>query len=193
VTQANAERLLSSWVPYWDLDRKVLIEKTPQNLLQARFLQALYPGSRFLIVMRHPIAVGYATQKWTTRIPALRRLGLADRRMPKIWIHKLIEHWLVCHERFERDRPYLREVHVLHYEDFVARPTENLRALHTFLGLPPAPLEREVRADVNDAYLVRWLGRRRSPVTRLYANRTIRTLEERVRRFGYSLVDGSAT
>jgi hypothetical protein len=68
--------------------------------------------------------------------PACRRMApaFAYRRMPNVWIRRLIEHWLVCHEQFERDRPFLQHVHVLRYEDFVARPQDPLKARHSFLG-----------------------------------------------------------
>jgi hypothetical protein len=191
VSPVNASRILSEWAAHWDTSRRLLVEKSPPNVVRTRFLQALFPGCRFIIVLRHPVAVGYATQKWTTRMPALRRLGLADRRMPKVWIGRLIEHWLRCHEQFERDRPRLDAVHVLRYEDFVARPEEHLGELHAFLGLKPAPLVREVRGGANDAYVERWLGRCGSPLTRPYARRVTRSFEERVNRFGYSLVDRS--
>jgi hypothetical protein len=193
VSKENADRVLSEWAAHWDTDRRVLIEKSPPNLLRTRFLGALLPGSRFIIVLRHPIAVGYATQKWTTSLPALRRLGMATRRQPKVWIHRLIEHWLVCHEQFERDRPHLHAVHVVRYEDFVARPEEELMAIHGFLGLPHAPLAREVRSGANDRYWERWVDRRKSVLTRPYAKGVIRAFEERVRRFGYSLGAGPTT
>lgn len=188
VSEANARKLLSEWLPYWDADRRILVEKSPQNLLQSRFLQALFPSCRFIIVLRHPVAVSYATQKWTTWAPRLRRLGISNKRLPKIWIHRLIEHWLVCHERFERDRPHLNEVLVVRYEDFVANPQERLHEMQAFLGLPPAELQREVQGGVNDRYWRAWEARRSHPLTRFYAQAVVRRLEERVRRFGYSLL-----
>lgn len=186
-SRENALRLLSDWLPHWDTSRRILVEKSPPNLVRTRFLQELFPASRFIVVLRHPIAVAYASQKWTSRMPVLRRLGVADERNPKLWIHTLVEHWLVCHERFERDRPLLRHLHVLHYEDFVDSPQEHLERLHEFLGLAPAPLTRDIRPRINDRYWQKWMDRRSSPLTRHYANWIIRKFEDRVARFGYSL------
>jgi hypothetical protein len=188
----SADQLLEEWQRYWDTEKRILIEKSPPNLIRTRFLQALFPGCRFVIALRHPIAVAYATQKWTSRVPQLWALRVPERWMPRVWIHSLIEHWVLCHEQFERDRPFLRRVHVFRYEDFVESPQEHVDALYAFLGLSPAPLSREVRKGVNDRYWETWVRRRTSPFTRVYANRVIRHFEDRVRRFGYSLLDESA-
>ena len=56
-TPANAERLLAAWAPYWDLRRACLVEKSPPNIVMSRFLQALYPDARFIMVIRHPVTV----------------------------------------------------------------------------------------------------------------------------------------
>ena len=83
-------RLLAAWEPFWDLDRRVLVEKSPPNLVRMRFLQAVFPQARFVAVLRHPLAVSYATQKWS-------RTPLAT----------LLRHWVVAHERFMADVPHL--------------------------------------------------------------------------------------
>lgn len=172
VTPANAEKLLTEWLKHWDVGKRYLVEKSPPNLVRTRFLQALFPASRFIIVQRHPVAVAYATQKWTPR---------------GTWVGSLIEHWLVCHERFEQDRAKLDSVHVIRYEDFVAKPQEHLDDMATFLSLPAEPLKREVRPGVNDRYLAKWNKRRRNLITRPYAQHLIRRFEDRLNRFGYSL------
>lgn len=187
VTQNNARRILQDWSEHWDTTRSILVEKSPPNLIRTRFLQALFPGCRFIVVIRHPIAVGYATQKWTTWLPWLRALGVPDRRLPHTWIHVLVRHWLACHESFEEDRAFLEKVHVLRYEDFVEQPQEHLDQIHSFLGLDPAPITREVRRGVNDRYWTSWLTLRDRPLGRAYWSWVVRRFEDRVRRFGYSL------
>src|SRR5690606_41973960 len=44
------ERLWRSWSPYWDLDRTVLVEKSPPNLMKMRYFQEIFPRSRFVVV-----------------------------------------------------------------------------------------------------------------------------------------------
>ena len=43
VSAESRMRLLADWAPLWDLDKPVLLEKSPPNLIRGRFLQALFP------------------------------------------------------------------------------------------------------------------------------------------------------
>ena len=119
VTAENAERLRAEWSVYWDLSKPVLVEKSPPNLIRARFLQALVPGSAFVVITRHPIAVSIATQKWS-----------------KTSLSSLLRHWVAAHERFEADRPSLERVLVVSYEHLVADPAAWSRRLTRWCGLP---------------------------------------------------------
>ncbi|HLB06983.1 MAG TPA: sulfotransferase, partial [Alphaproteobacteria bacterium] len=65
VSKANAQKLFDEWARYWDLEKPVLLEKSPPNLIRSRLLNALFPGARFIFVLRHPVAVSLATQKWS--------------------------------------------------------------------------------------------------------------------------------
>ena len=179
VSSHSAEKLLREWGRHWDLRQRILIEKSPPNLIRTRFLQALFPKSRFIIILRHPIAVSYATQKWTRSI--LQRLN------PRTALHALLAHWLACYERFERDRASLKGVFVLRYEEFVAKPQLSMDALFDFLGVDTVPLSRGVRPDVNEGYFGMWERRRKQPLTQPYTDLVIRRFESRIRRFGYSL------
>src|SRR5689334_17879745 len=68
VTPANRDTLLSEWSRYWDLRRPVLLEKSPPNMLKLRFLQALFPRSRAIVILRHPLVVTCAHLKWRPRL-----------------------------------------------------------------------------------------------------------------------------
>lgn len=138
-TPENAALLLDQWRPLWDMSKPVLVEKSPPNLVRTRFLQRLFPGSRFIILLRHPIAVAYATLKW-------RRCGIVD----------LIEHNLRCYERFLADMPRLKHVLVLRYEEFVQDPGFYIGRICDWLGLEKFPVSREVHADINAKYLAQW-------------------------------------
>jgi hypothetical protein len=173
VSEGNARRLLSCWLRYWDTSKRFLVEKSPPNIVRTRFLQALFPECRQILVLRHPVAVAYATQKWT----------------PGVLVGSLIENWLLCHERFDRDRPHLAHAYQLRYEDFVREPQRHMDEMLKLMGLPPSPLKREVKAEINDRYFAVWTRRRRNPLTRPYFNRVIDRYEDRLRKFGYSFSD----
>jgi hypothetical protein len=169
-TEQSAAKLDEQWGKHWDPGRQYLLEKSPPNLVRTRFLQALFPDASFIVLLRHPIAVALATEKWSrTRLPSL------------------IEHWLVCHERFLADMAFLRRVYVLRYEELVARPQESLRELFAFLGLEPAAAEREIRPDINAHYFRQWQERKKQLSARLALAATAWKFEGRVRRLGYSL------
>jgi hypothetical protein len=170
-TDANRERLLTEWGQYWDLDKRVLVEKSPPNLLKLRFLQALFADAAFVVIMRHPIAVSYATQKWS-----------------ETSLESLIEHWLVCHEILLDDAPRIRRLMLVRYEDFVRDPEGIVARIQQRLGLAPSGATFAARSGINDAYFKRWNARLR-PLQRRQHEELARRFEERANRFGYSLVD----
>ena len=61
--------LLSQWKPYWNMSKAVLVEKTPENILMAPFLERLFGEELgepvyFLFTLRHPVAWALAIEKW---------------------------------------------------------------------------------------------------------------------------------
>lgn len=140
-----------------------------------RFLQRLFPRSRFVVLLRHPLAVGYATQKWT-----------------ETPIRELLEHTLIAYEVALRDSAVLGGtspgcVHFVRYEDLASAPQREIDRICAFLGLPAMPVTQKVRADANGRYLEMWSAERKSIVRRLLRRPLPLDLESRSRRFGYSL------
>jgi len=164
-TQENAEALFTQWGQYWDLNKHYLIEKSPPNILKTRFLQHLFPNSRFIILFRHPIAVAFATRKWrTTSIPSL------------------IDHTLRCYESFLLDLPLLSGVHLLRYEEFVNDPQSTLQEICSWIGIKPHSFRYEITPHINQAYFEQW-----SDYSGAF--RKVHAWEERANVFGYSLLN----
>jgi hypothetical protein len=139
VTEANRRKLFEQWSRYWDVSKPVLIEKSPPNIIRSRFLQAMFPESYFIFLVRHPIAVSLATQKWSkTQLP------------------ELMKHWELAHAAMLEDRKHLKHHLLLRYEDFVADPQSALADIYQFLGLPPAPLSEPVTDSINQEYFAKW-------------------------------------
>lgn len=172
VSASSKARLWASWSRYWDLSKPVLLEKSPPNLLRMRFLQALFPGSRFVVVVRHPIAVAYATRKWS--------------RAP---VRTLLRNWVVAHEILLEDSRFVDAVRLLRYEDLVSDPDAVLAQVFSFLDLADHHDEREVRRDVNRRYLASWPAIGANPLRRAYGRHMQRSFSGVVERFGYSLRD----
>lgn len=165
-TDETGARLRAEWGRHWDLSKRLLIEKSPPNLLKLRFLQRMFPEASFVVLMRHPIAVALATQKWS-----------------RTSTRSLLRHWLVCHEIFLRDAASIRSLTVVRYEQLVAE-VGLVAQLQAGFGLEPAEPAIKPRAGVNEKYFRDWSsgrsGRLRAALARRY--------ERRANRFGYSLI-----
>ena len=172
VSEENARKVFEEWSPHWDLSRPVLLEKSPPNLLKTRFLQALYPGSAFVIIIRHPIPVSVPTAKWR-----------GTRRYDRI-----IEHWLRCHALFEADREHLERVQILTYEQLVRDPDGALRSIFDFLELDPIPPSEPVEPGANEKYFKQWQDMKRGLRMRAFLDLVSLRYERPVRRYGYSLL-----
>ena len=172
VSAENARAMYEEWSRHWDLDRPVLLEKSPPNLLKTRFLQALYPGSAFVVILRHPIPVSIPTARWR-----------GTRRYDRMF-----EHWLRCHALFEADRERLERVHVLTYEQLVHDPSGTLRGIFEFLDLEPVAPGEPVEDGANEKYFRQWKELKRDPRMRAFLDLVSLRYERPVRRHGYSLL-----
>jgi hypothetical protein len=165
-TAQSRARLIAEWGPHWRPGAAVGVEKSPPNLVRMRFLQALFPNSVFVVVLRHPVAVAGATRKG-------RRWLLSYER--------LVRHWVASHAIAARDAPLIRNLRVVRYEHLVADPHAALGPVFAAVSLTPPSLSGLVQPGRSDEYFNRWRPRRHQ--------RTIARWEGDVNRFGYSLID----
>ena len=185
VTEAARDRLLRAWSPYWDLGRQLLLEKSPPNLVRFRYLRTIFPGAKLIAVIRHPVPVAYATQRFYRR---------PHRRWSRPSIQALIAHWIHAHRVFERDTSSLDGIVVVRYEDLTARPLEVLNEVAEGLGIAPfAAPPVDVQTDRSGRYFAAWRRHLARPVLGARRRRDAETLEDDVRRWGYSLFDERPT
>jgi Sulfotransferase family len=151
--------------------KPILLEKSPPNLIRTRFFAALFPGSLFVMIVRHPVAVAYATRKWN-------RAPLA----------KHLRHWLRAHRLLADDLPYLDHVIVVRYEEFVLEPQHASDRIWRELGLGSSPAGATVRPDGNNRYFERW-QHAPHPFRRCHRSVLARQFESSFGDFGYSLRD----
>lgn len=175
-TAESARRLLDQWAPYWDVTRRLLVEKSPPNLIRTRFLAALFPAARFVMLVRHPVAVALATEKWVDE-----QTSLAD----------LVGHWVRAHQIFADDAAYVSNLHVLKYEDLVADPVAALAALQGFLGLETGLSDDTIDESRSSGYQQRWSNLQRgwSIAGRWQVRRCRLAHAESIARFGYDIDD----
>lgn len=182
VTEENAQRLLEAWKPYWDLERPLLLEKSPPNLIMGRFLQALFPGSALIVVVRHPVVVALSNKKW-------RRLVSRNVRRYSS-VGSLVGHWVRAHEILLEDAPQLQRLHLVRYEDLVDRPEEELARIQELLGLS-TPIPTGTLADSHsERYEQRWEAMA-SPLRLGAAQRRLisRRFGRAIAEFGYDVDD----
>lgn len=139
LTAENNNKLQREWNQYWNLEKAVLVEKSPVDMLRSRYLNAVFADSYFIFVTRHPIAVSIATQKWS---------GTS--------IFSLINHWLVAHEILRADLKFLERFTVLPYESLVSNPKSVIRTLEKALSLKESSYKFHLERRVNDNYFNLW-------------------------------------
>jgi hypothetical protein len=191
-------RLRATWHSFWDNSKSIFVEKTPENFLMTRFLQAAFPNSYFVVLRRHPVPVSIAGQKWVVNVTSLNRM---------------FQHWLLCYKIFEQDKKYLKHVYQLRYEDYVENPDKYHQEIAAFIGtrVPEPPKEdtfyivlQQWRPDLrvperameipgagfNKKYFDRWsYFLNRSPFKGYYRY-IARKYESEFAKHGYSLIKG---
>jgi hypothetical protein len=172
VSEANRIRLFDAWSSHWDLDRPILLEKSPPNIIRMRFLQALFPGARFVILLRHPLATSLATQKLT---------GFS--------LSSLLQHWLTAHRIMAEDSQHIDRLFIIRYERLVHKPAGVLRDLFRFIDCEPDYGNISLFEDRNVDYFQTWRDWNTSPEYRPAAGDLSSRYEEGVQEFGYSLVE----
>ncbi len=165
----KAELLFREWGQYWDLTKPFLIEKSPPTIIRTRFFQKLYPNSKFVIVLRHPLSVSLATKK-------LRKFYS---------LNSILEHTLKCYETFLEDKEHLKNVFILRYEDFVESPQKVTDEICTFLHIESINVEHEIRTNVNQGYFNIW----NETKNRFSRKGIIQKYESRVNNLGYSITN----
>lgn len=179
-------RMLEAWEPYWsDVSLPARLEKSPQHLVQTRFLSSVFPDSPILIVMRHPVTVALATQKWTRPgPPALRRA------LPATSIERLVDHWIVAHRRLAEDMKVIGSrgsVEVVRYEDLVVDPVAALEPFCARLGV--GSIDPSAFVLRPSCYAERWRRWRSGPVGRLAGRAWLDRADEAMSFWGYSIDD----
>lgn len=70
--QGYIPRVLSQWKKFWNIDKQILVEKSPQSMLKIPLMEQVVQGAkaaRFIVVLKHPATLNVATPKgyqWLT-------------------------------------------------------------------------------------------------------------------------------
>lgn len=164
------DHVWQTWSPFWDTRKHFLLEKSPSHLLRLRLFQSLFPKSKIIVILRHPIAQSMAISKWA--------LG-----------RKLLQHllnWHLCHEILLRDLRHLENVHFVSFENLCSSPDTEMDRLFAFIGIPRNGVRTPAMTASNEKYYEMWETERKSPWD-LTRKRIIRAaFGHRLGLFGYS-------
>jgi hypothetical protein len=138
ITTEHRDRLLKEWGAYLNFDGAVIIEKSPPNLIRSTYFRRMFPNSKYLFLLRHPIPVAIATQKWS-RSATL----------------ELLLHAYVAHRIMIDDLRRLDGYGVLRYEELVRDPRGCCSWIQEALNVAQIDPVEPVR-DCNDPYFERW-------------------------------------
>lgn len=122
---------------------RVLLEKTPHNLLFVGFLSQMAPGSAFLHVMRDPRAVAVSVQQMAWGPETL--AGAAE------WVRSYCETWARVRRQADNQALPVMEIFI---EDVARDPEPHARAVCRHFGLEERPrLFSHVRSETLDRRL----------------------------------------
>ncbi|MEL6971146.1 MAG: sulfotransferase [Bacteroidota bacterium] len=171
ISLENRAKLLNEWKVHWDASKPIWIEKSPPNIIRTRFLQTLFPEAFFITIVRHPVAVSLATQKWS-----------------KTALPELIRHWIAAHNIYKEDRTHLKNELFFSYEYMVQHPQALITALEDFLGTT-VPHDHNIR-NTNNKYFEKWEVKKPWELKKkLVKSKCIKLFERSVNDLGYSLTD----
>lgn len=167
INQHNREKLLQQWGAYYDLNKPVLLEKSPPNIIMSRFLRQMFPASRFVFIVRHPIAVSLATEKWSNRS-----------------LEEMLKHWHQAYSILLDDIEEADDCLLLRYEDFVDTSQILLDQICDFIALPRFS-PGEMVANHNEKYFAAWQRQGSSEIDQM--QKRLPPNDRLLTRFGYSL------
>lgn len=134
------EKLFAQWSKYWDIRKPILLEKSPYNLVRTRFLQKLFTGTHFVMMIRDPR---------TSYMAARKTLG-------RITCKDYLRSWIDAYDTFFSDRPYLRSCIDVAYEDLISRPNETISRVLGLLSLDLQLPDVDVDLVTEMKYKVGW-------------------------------------
>jgi len=134
------EDIMRDWQGYWNHKKRIWVEKSPPNIVRTRFLQHIFPHSKFLMMIRDP-----------------RTLFMASRKnMPWTRAEDFIEHWDRVYTAFIRDAKHLEHARLIAFEELLRAPKQIAGEVAEFLGTSLTGTDNLVDPSSDDEYKTMW-------------------------------------
>lgn len=181
------------WEAYWDMDRPLLLEKSPPNLIKSAAIEAAFDPAWFILMMREP----YAHIEGLARRPDVPPMELAKRAAREDCIARAAECWIMFARAQAETLDARRHAIWFTYEEMTQEPGAVATKLQEFLPELGA-LDTAARFGVHSVSgtAARELedmneDKRKLLTARDFAQITeaLRTHADLLNRFGYTLRD----
>jgi hypothetical protein len=164
----SENKILYEWSKYWDLNKQILVQKSPSHIIHTRFIQKMLPNSYFVLIKRHPVFYYYSLYEWTNTYD----------------LEELIDHWIYAHKKFNEDTKKIKNVIKIKSEEFIKNPIIVINRLNKFLNIDLSinDLTDIKMCESNSKYRNKWI---------LYKNKDyiINKYELLINKYGYSFND----
>ena len=107
INNKNKKKLYGEWSKYWDVNKNILLEKSPPNIIHMRFLQEMFDDTYFIIIVRDPLSNAKSTAKFVNK----------KKELSTEYCNKLIKHWIVAHNIMLNDAEYIKNLIIIKYDD----------------------------------------------------------------------------
>ena len=134
--------LLEDWA-LWVRDDRHFLEKSITNSTRMTRLQGLFPDARFIVMRRDGEGVAEGIRRRT------RPLGPPEVSGPRPTFDEALEQWRFCNAMIDEQIGSLERVMEVSYENLVATPAEQMRAVFAFLEIDATvvPIEGGITID----------------------------------------------
>ena len=121
--RVDPSRLIFDWLSFHGQPRRVLVVESDLAAVQMRWLQGVFPDSRFIALVRNGYAVAEGIRL---------KEGYA--------LERCARQWELANEILLRDAPQVRSFRAVAYEELVERPQPVVEQIADVAGVDPAPL-----------------------------------------------------
>lgn len=110
-------RIITDWSKFIEGNSDILVEKSPPNLTKIWWLRNVFQNSKFVVIVRDPIVVSLATQKWSNNS-----------------IEELLEHYHLAYSNAVK-HSFNHDTIIVKYEDLCAAPKSYFEQISSFCNL----------------------------------------------------------
>ena len=111
------KRIITDWSKFIEDSSDILVEKSPPNITKIWWLRNVFQNSKFVVIVRDPIVVSLATQKWSNNS-----------------IEELLKHYHLAYSNAVK-HSLNQDTITIKYEDLCSAPKQVFEQISNFCNL----------------------------------------------------------